>query len=359
MLAADRERFDAESAEARANLQHAWELLGEQRTQFATERAARDAELSQLFQLLDARERETSTAADQLRHDRAKTDADLATLRAELAGLDRRAATARLHLQELEQQRAKATADRVTGTSYASELVALAVGGDIPQRQLTALQLREEDHQRERRDLDARRIELDKLAEHLTDQRRVLAETYANVDEAKAAWQADEVRTVNELEDLVRAVEFREAMLDARDTAMARHEDNRRERERELWKYQTTLDRWHGLLAEREARFLADREQSETGLAARRGIVADREAGLDLVCQQWEADHARLREELLEAMAECRAQSGESRAAVAECERAKHQTHEQAAKLAAWMLAAEQQYAESAELPDHAKSAAA
>ncbi len=356
-LTADRGRFAAETVEATESLKRSWELLAEQRAQFAAERTERDAELSRLFQLLEARESETAAASEKLRHERHSTEAELATLKAEVEGLDRRATNARLQLQELEQLRAKATADRVTGAAFVSDLVSLAVSGDIHPKQLSALQLREEDIQRERRDLDARRRELEMLAEHLSDGRRVLAAQIEEAANAKDALRTDESATVDELEDLVRAVEFREAMLEARDIAMARHEENRRERERELWKYQTTLDKWNELLAERETRFLAEREQAEVGLAARRGLVADREAGLDAVCQKWEADHARLREELLDALTECREQTAEGRAAVAECERAKRQTQEQAAKLAAWMLAAEQQYAESAEQPGHAKAA--
>lgn len=356
-LTAERERFAAETVGATESLKRSWELLAEQRALFAAERAERDAELSRMFQLIESRERETATAAEKLKHERQSTESELAALRAEVAGLDRRASNARLQLQELEQSRAKAIADRVTGAAYVPDIVSLAVTGDIPPKQLSALQIREEDIQRERRDLDLRKREIDKLAEHLSDQRRVLADQFEEAANAKDAWRTDESATVDELEELVRAVEFREAMLDARDMAMARHEDNRRERERELWKYQTTLDKWNELLAERETRFLAEREQAEVGIAVRRGLVADREAGLDAVCQKWEADHARLREELLDALTECREQTADGRAAVAECERAKRQTHEQAAKLASWLLAAEQQYAESAEQPGHEKAA--
>lgn len=353
-LTDERNRVLAETVEARDALKRAWDLLDEQRKAFATERTERDEELSRLFQLLEAREQETAAATEQLKHDRHAAEADGKLLRAEADGLDRRIANARLQLQELEQQRAKAIADRVTGAAFVPDIVSLAAGNEIPPAQLTALQLREEDIQRERRDLDAMRRELDKLAEHLTDQRRVLAERIDGMADAKDAWRAAESNTVDELEDLARAVEFREAMLTARDVAMTRHEENRRERERELWKYQTTLDKWHELLTERESRFLAEREQAEVGLAARRGLVADREAGLDAVCQKWEADHSRVREEMLDAIARWRSETAEGRAAVVDCERIRNQTMEQAAKLAAWLLAVEQQSAESA--PNDAKS---
>jgi hypothetical protein len=354
-LTAERDRFRSEMDESRSALAASWELLSRQRSQFADEQRERDAESARLFQLLESRERETNQAADRLRHERRSADAELATLRAEIAGLDRRVANARLQLQELEQGRAKAVADRVAGLPV--DAIAMAVAGELPDKALTVLEQREMELLRERREQEARRKELDRLAEHLSDGRRVLAEQIEQVAHAREAWQTAETRTVDELEELARAVEFRESMLAARDEALARQDDSRRERERELWKYRTALDQWHERLAERENRFLSEREQSEVGLAARRGVLADRETGLDLVCQKWEADHIRVRDEFLDAIARCREESEEYRAIAVECERERRRTQEQAAKLAAWLLAAEQQYAESAARPEHAHAA--
>lgn len=353
-LASEREQFQAEMNEVRDSLKASWELLEAQRRQFATERDERDAELSRLFQLLEAREQETRAASEKLQHDRHKTETELSTLRAEIAGLDRRVANARVQLQEFEQSRAKSVVDRVVG--FNPEVMSIPLVSEGPSQQLTAIEQRETALIREQRELDARRRELDRLAEHLSDGRRVLLEQIEQVAIAREAWQSAESRTVDELEELAKAVEFREAMMTAREAALARQEENRRERERELWKYQTTLDQWHELLTERESRFLADREQSEVGLAARRGLLADREAGLDALCQKWEADHSRLREEILDAIAGYREQSDGYRYALSECEQERRQTLEQAAKLAAWLMAAEQQYAESAGHPEHAKA---
>ncbi len=353
-LAAERERFQIEQDESRTSLAAAWELLAHQQSRFAAERADRDAELSRLFQLLESRERDATAAAERLRRDREVADGELATLHAEIAGLDRRAANARLQLQELEQNRAKAKADRAAPPADA---VSLAVGGEIPVQSLTALEKRETESLRERRELDARRRELDLLAEHLTDGRRVLAEQIAQVANARDAWQTAESRTVDELEELARAVEFREAEIAARETASNRHDDCRRERERELWKYQTALDQWHGLLVERESRFLADREQAEVGMAARRGKLADREAELDALVRNWDDENARRRGELLDAIANDRERAEECRAIIADCEAFHRQTQEQSAKLAAWLIAAEQQCAESAAHSDHARAA--
>jgi hypothetical protein len=353
-LTADRERFQTEADDSRSALAAAWELLGHRQAQFSNERDERDAELSRLFQLLETRERETNAAADRLRRDRAATESELTILRAEIAGLDKRAANARLQLQELEQSRAKAIADRVVGLAH--DPVPLAVTGDIPAYALSAFEQREAELFRERRELDTRRKELDLLAEHLTDGRRLLAEQIEQVANAREAWQAAESRTVDELEELARAVEFREAMLAEREETATRQDDNRRERERELWKYQTTLEQWNSLLVERESRFLADREQAELGLAARRGRLADREAELDGRIQTWDEENARRREDVLDAIVSYREQSDECRAAVLECEKLRRQTQEQAAQLASWLLAAEQQYAESARHPEHARA---
>lgn len=355
-LTDERHRVLAETVEARESLKRAWDLLDEQRKAFAHEQTERDAELSRLFQLLEGREREAAATSEQLRHDRHRIDGEVRVLRSEADGLDRRIANARLQLQELEQQRARATAHRTSGAAFVPDLVALATGNEIPPNQLSALQLREEDLQRERRELDAMRKGLDALAEFLTDQRRVLAEQIDGMAEAKDAWRSAESRTVDELEELARAVEFRESLLTAREVAMTRHEENRRERERELWKYQTTLDQWHALLTDRENRFLAERERAEVDLATRRGLVADREAELDAISQKWGADHARLREGMLDAIAEWRRETAEGRAVVVECERMRRDTQEQAAKLAAWILAVEQQNAESITRPENAKT---
>ncbi len=356
-LTADRERFADEGTQFRGQLRQSWELHAAQQQQFAEERRLRDEELSKLFQLLEAREHEVTAREQKIKRDRHAADTELAKLKAEIIGLDQRIVSARLVLQELEQQRAKAMVDRVTGAALTPDLVSLASAGDIPPRQLTALQAREEEVHREHKTLAVARRELEKLAEHLTDQRHVLAEQFNTLAAAKQAWQSEEFRTVDELESLVKAVEFREQMQTTREAGAERTEDDRRERERELWKYQTTLDRWHATLTDREMQFQAERAQSEVGLAVRRGVVADREAGLDFVCQKWDDDHARVRDQLLETMAHHRAEREACAAAVAECEQTRRQTQEQAAKLAAWLLASEQQLQEAAEQPDTAKAA--
>ncbi|QEL13683.1 coiled-coil domain-containing protein [Limnoglobus roseus] len=357
-LTAERGRFAEEGTQFRGQLQQSWELHAAQQQQFADERRQRDDELSKLFQLLETREQEVTAREAKMKRDRHAADTELAKVKAEAIGLDQRVLSARLVLQELEQQRAKQVVDRVTGAALASAgLVSLASAGDIPPRQLTALQAREEELHREHKELAVARRELEKLAEHLTDQRQVLAEQFNALAAAKQSWQSEEVRTVDELESLVKAVEFREEMQATREAAAERTEDDRRERERELWKYQTTLDRWHAMLTEREMQFQAERAQAEVGLAVRRGVVADREAGLDFVCQKWDDEHARTREQLLETMAHYKAEREACVAAVAECERTKRQTQEQAAKLAAWLLASEQQLQEATGQPDGEKAA--
>ncbi len=352
---AERERFQTETDESRSALSAAWDLLAHQQSLFAVERAERDAELSRLFQMLETRERETNAAVERFRKDRETAERELVTLRAEIAGLDRRAANARLQLQELEQSRAKAVANRVAGIG--SDAVTRMVAGDIAPQALSVLEQREADLFRERRELEAHRRELDLLAEHLTDGRRVLAEQIEQVANAREAWQSAEARTVDELEELARAVEFREATLAARELALARQDDHHRERERELWKYQTALDQWHGLLVERESRFLADREQAEVGMAARRGHLADRETEMETLIRKWDDENARRREEFLDTIAGYRERVDDCRATLIECERLRRQTQEQAAQLAAWLIAAEQQCAESANHPERARAA--
>jgi hypothetical protein len=352
-LKAEREQFATDASAVRDQLRQSWELLAGQQEQLAAERHEREQELSRLFQLLDAREQDVTDREEKVKLDRQVADADLAALRAEITGLDQRVMSARLVLQELEQERAKQMVRRVTGDVLGfDDRVPLYSMPDVPSNELTALQIREDDLHREQKALAAGRQELEKLAEHLTDQRQVLAEQFQAFAAAKQAWQLAETHTVDELESLAKAVESREEMLAVRDAAADRLEDNRRERERELWKYQTTLDRWHATLTEREAQFLADRERSEVGLAARRGIVADREAGLDFVCMKWENEHERARDGLLEAMAKYHEERAACAAAAAECEAMRRQTQEQAAKLAAWLAAVEQQKAETVGSPD-------
>ncbi len=356
LLQSERERHAAETRDDRAALQKAWELLNEHRNTFQNERAERDQELSNLFRLIDERDRETTSKLETLRDEQKKSESEVSVLRNEAAGLDRRIANARLQLKELETQRAQATVDRITAQSHRSELVSLAVTPEIPPTQLTALQIREDDLQRERRHLDLQRRELDKLAEHLGDQRRLLDEQWETIAATKDSWRTAESQTVDELEQLIHAVGFRESMLSQREAMLARDEDNRRERERELWKYQTALDQWHELLVEREARDFSLRQKSETELIARRARVADREAELNTICQKWNADHEQIRQSYLAAIAAYHEQSEQCRSIMTECETTRREVLDQAAKMASWILAAEQQFAENAKHPEHQKA---
>jgi hypothetical protein len=301
LLAAAQDQFAAEVKRSRtetdahtARLRDGWKLLSEAQNRLAADRAGQEAELSQLFQLLETRsaaignERAELRAAEKAFADeRRSADARGRALESEIAGLEQRAAHLRAAVDDLELKRAEPEV-------FVPE--ALPVLGPVPldsradrsaAELLAELQYREHELDRERKNLAAARAELDRRADALADREVILAEQSARLDAARQDWQQSEAGTVGELEDVARELAARDEYLSAREAALSRVDLASRDRERDLTGLREKLDAWQAELTAHEARFVADKGRSDAELAARWGRVADREAALTEVCRVW------------------------------------------------------------------------
>lgn len=257
----ERERLRAAWADlvaARRRLAADWE---------ATDRyhAERDAALDARAAELDARTR----AAERLAR-------EVAELREEAAALDARTRAAHEALADLERRRAERDAAALAPRpAPAAELPPeLAVALDrAADRDLSAwaadLDAREARLSADRAELAAVAARWAAERAEFADRKRVLAEQLGQLAEARERWQAAERATVDELEELARAVRSREQEQDARARHLARADARRREDAYELWQLRLRLEAWQARIAADELRWHGARERLEAERAER------------------------------------------------------------------------------------------
>ena len=322
-LAAERDRFRADAEAHTARVHDAWAMLAEGQDRLAAERKDAEQELSRLFQLLDTRsaavaaeEQKLEEADRRLAAERRAFEDHGEAVREEVAGLEQRAANLRAVVEELEARRASLAAPPADAAFVPD---AIPVMDPVPldgradrsaDELLTLLQYREHELDRERKALVAAREELDRLAGDLADQRAVLAEQADRLADDRREWQQSEAVTVAEFEAVARDLDERERAVAGREDMAARAETARRERERDLARFRAKLDGWQAALTAHEARFFAEKHSVEADLAARRGRVVDREAGLAKVCRVWGEVRARERAELAAELTRCAEERG-------------------------------------------------
>jgi chromosome segregation ATPase len=143
-----------------------------------------------------------------------------------------------------------------------------------------------------------KRAELERLAGELADQQAVLTEQRARFDAERRQWKSDEARTVAELEPLARDLDAREQLLTAKIAAVDRTVAALKDREQELSRFQTKLERWQIALTNHEVRTAAERDQAKAALVAKQAELAERESNLAEVCRVWSEIRIREREAL-------------------------------------------------------------
>lgn len=275
--ATDRERQRAAWADLDARqkrLAAEWEEASRYQAEQAAALDARAAELT-------AREK-TDTAA------RAKLQREVAALHQEAATLDARARNVRQLVDELEQRRAELQAAALTPTpapepAPSELLIPLDRAADRDLGRLAAeLAEREQRLNLERAAVQGLfdGVSADKAT--MADRRRVLAEQFAQLAEARALWQEAERATVAEMEQLARTLRRREAELDARAARLVRADARRREDAYDLWQLRLRLEAWQSKLVAYEMRWRTEHEQMEADFNRRAGAVAHREALLAL-----------------------------------------------------------------------------
>lgn len=279
--------FHTASAADRDTLRGAWADLEARQKRLTAEWDETNRFHADQAAALDAR------ASELAQRERAEADArpalqrQIAALREEAAALDARARSARQVIDELEQRRAELRADALapaagTGAEPPPELkVALDRRADRDLGRWAAeLDQREERLNLERTAVQGLFATVSKDKANLGDQRRVLAEQFAQLSSARARWQEAERATVEEMEHLARTLRRREAELDARQERLMRADGRRRADGYDLWQLRLRLEAWQSKIVAYEMRWHTEREQMEADFDRREAALARRELAL-------------------------------------------------------------------------------
>ena len=178
------------------------------------------------------------------------------------------------------------------GTESPPELAAIVPGdpGDLAEREAALA--------REKTAVAALRASLDRETDDLDDRRRVLAEQFALLANARAKWQVVERQTMCEMEQMARELRQREADFDARESRLIHADRRRREDAYDLWQLRMRLEAWQTKLTAFELRSHTDREQLVSDLERRSSDLIRREHDLENTFARWEKARESERERL-------------------------------------------------------------
>ena len=303
-----RREFETTAASARDRMHADWAALDAQRKRFAAERTATDDFFAKQDAALDARAAEVSHREKLVAAERARLERETAGLRAEAAGLETRIEHVRVVIADLERQRDDLHAALLVLPGAAEALptemsVALDRHKDRDLAQwLLELDARDAELTRDRANIAAVKVALEREAADTADRRRVLAENLAQLAGARLDWQEAERRTVAEMEELARGLRGREQELDTRDQRLIRADARRRELGYDLWQLRLRLEAWHGRLLTVEARWNTERDAREGEYTRRVQVLLHREARLEDTFDRWQrardSERERVRAEL-------------------------------------------------------------
>jgi chromosome segregation ATPase len=300
-----RSEFHATAAEEKDRLREAWAALDAQRRRAAAEHAEANDFAARQEAALAARAADLAAREQALGGTRAKLDKECAGLRTEVAGLEARAENARAAVEELERRRDQVRAD-LLGPVVAPDqeppgelVVALDRAADRDLTRFAAeLDARDQQLVEEKAAVGKLKDALDRETTGLGDRRRVLAEQFTQLAQARAQWQETERRTVLEMEELARGLRRREQDLDARDERLVKAEARRREEAHDLWQMRLRLEAWQSKLTAVERQWHAARERRDAEYGRRAAAMTRREAGVVELFARWERARSDERERL-------------------------------------------------------------
>lgn len=281
-------RFNAEAAAITEHQRAAWEGVAARQKRLDTEHDEANRYHAEQSAALDARASELAAREKPATDAKHRLEREVAALRDEAAALDARARNARALIEELEQRRAELRSEALAPTPGAEPagelLVALDRAADRDLSRLAAeLAEREQRLNLDRTMVQAVLTEVSADRATISDRRRVLAEQFGQLAQARAQWQDAERATLAEMEQLAQTLRRREAELDAREARLARADSRRREDAYDLWQMRLRLEGWQSKLVAYEMRWHTEREHMEADLARRIEVVLQREASGDAI----------------------------------------------------------------------------
>ena len=337
-------RHQAEAAATRRRLAEAAERLAEGQRRLLADRQQSEALAAQIQKNAEYRVQVAEHQQRLFEASRDRLEGRVQQLLEEIAHLETRATQARAALQSLEQQRARLAASLreastsgpivFTATGSLPDLVPLERSSQRDTEQfLQQLELRERELVRKERELAELQRELQDRLLDLADERAVCAEQVAVLTVAREQWQAEESRTVAELEVAARAVHIWEQALQRREQEATALDRQRRQQAEELTQFRVKLEGWQATLAAAEETAAAERDRRAALLNAREAYLQQWERSLQRLCRDW----AEAMQRDQQALAEQRRRWAEVRQAYEE-------------RLVAWDRQAEQRLAEAVRL---------
>jgi len=295
-LAAEAARFQqarsdyaTRATEETQRVRQEWDALDAQRQRLHAEWTELQATVGRQEEAVARREAELAAREKELARGRNQLAAEAAAVRGEAAGLAARADNARAVVAELEARRDKLHAELLAAAPKANPdppgtvKFALTRAADQDLADFSAaLEAEALRLVTERGALAELRARLDREAVDAEDRRRVAAEQFVLLAQARGGWQEAERRALADLEDLTHALRRKETENAARGEWLVRSDARRREEGYELWQLRLRLEAWQSKLVATERRWHAEREARDAEYARRLHALLEREHGGDL-----------------------------------------------------------------------------
>jgi len=285
-----RSEFHAAAAATRDRLRDAWAAVEAQQHRAGTDWSEAERYYAEQAAQLEARASELAKREKAVADQRARGEAETVGLREEAITLESRVENARAALAELEAHRDRVRAELLAIEAPVLTTPASAEAGELSEREAALA--------REKTAVAALRESLERETAEITDRKRVLAEQFQLLADARAKWQVAERQTVIEMEELARDLRQRETDLDGRERRLIRADARRRDDAYDLWQLRLRLEAWQTKLTAFEVRWHAEREQLESDLERRLAALAQRETEIEKTFAKWEKARAGERERL-------------------------------------------------------------
>ncbi len=347
-LRAEQERFHAAAQAHTERLARGWELLTDGQKRLVADRQAADALTAEERQALDTRAAELDSETAARESNQARVETRVEHLLGEISRLDARATASRAAVDKLERERTTlqplppVLGPTTTTIQYPAGIPLVLTPAAAANELLGVLAVRETEMARTEATLDAARRELAVRAAALYDDRLVLAEQLAVIARARQVWQATECQVVAELEDFARGLGRQELVIVARERQVLAREEAARGRAAELEAARGKLEGWQALLNGYEAAALADRDRLLAQADAKREQLETWERSLGGLFHRWHDEHESATHALRNELTGWQAERQKLAEAVAELGRERATLAEQATRVAAEAVAAEE-----------------
>jgi hypothetical protein len=269
--------LNGEAELSKRRLRDAWSQLDRERCHWEEQRARAQPELQARAREVEQRAIDLTDAEKALTEERRRWEQRRLQLEKEAEGLEARIRNQRHKLLE----QAEALRRLQAGAAHSPE------APNAPEAAAEPKQPQREELE-ERRVVESRLAELDRLAGELADQRLYLAEQCQRLNLARKQWQEERDAAAAELEPLALELQQREQEVGARERGVAELELSLRQRQEDLKHQQHSLDAWQARLAVRTALWEGEREHLLAETRSREEKAERMAAAIAQIRRRWQ-----------------------------------------------------------------------